>query len=545
MKIALAQLNPIVGDIAGNTAKVAAAIARAADLGAELAVFSELVITGYPPRDLLTRESFVAESVRAVADLAKHCTKTAALVGYVRPASHTPGRPLENAAALLSEGKVATVHVKTLLPTYDVFDETRYFEPGPAPKCLHLSGGKLGVSICEDLWDTHALGRALYQTDPVAHLRAAGAETIINMSASPFQAGKQGVRAELIARQATRAGATIVYVNQVGGNDELIFDGLSMAIGPDGRLLGRCKAFAEDLLVIDTADAAPAARCEPLLSDMEQLARAIELGLRDYLGKCGFKSVVLGLSGGMDSAIVATLAADAIGPENVLCLALPSRYSSDHSLSDARVLAVNLGCKLIEIPMERVHRAFEQTLDEHLPNRPEITDENVQARIRGTLVMAYSNALGHLPLATGNKSELATGYCTLYGDMNGGLAPIGDVPKTMVYQLAAHLNATRGPRIPEGVFTKAPSAELKPNQTDQDKLPPYEVLDAIVMRFIEREQTAEQIIADGFDPATVRRAVKMIVQAEYKRRQAPPVLKVTGRAFGIGRRLPIACRWAT
>jgi len=398
------------------------------------------------------------------------------------------------------------------------------------------------VSICEDLWDPEALGRPLYGKDPIANLRSAGAGIIINLSASPYQLGKVAQREELLRRQAARSAATIVYVNQVGGNDELIFDGFSAAVSADGTLLGRAKGFEEDLLIVDTAG--EPARCEPVDEPMDQLASALRLGLRDYARKCGFHSAVLGLSGGIDSAVVAVLAAQALGPENVLALAMPSRYSSEHSRSDAARLAANLGITCRQVPIGAVHDAYEGLFDEHLPaDRPGTTDENIQARIRGALVMAFSNALGHLPLATGNKSELATGYCTLYGDMNGGLSVIGDVPKTTVYALARRLNERAGSElIPERIITKPPSAELKPDQRDQDSLPDYEVLDAILARHIEGEQTAGEIIAAGFDEAVVRRVIRMVSLAEYKRRQAAPALKVTARAFGTGRRLPIACR---
>jgi len=542
MKIALAQINPTVGDVAGNAAKAAAAIERAASAGVELVVFGELCITGYPPRDLLIRPSFIEACERAVRELATRCRKTAALVGFPRRSGASAGRTLENAAALLAGGDLAGVHVKTLLPTYDVFDETRYFHPGPAPRPVTVAGRKVGVSICEDLWDRPALGRALYEDDPVGHLRDAGAEIIVNMSASPFQAGKVAVREDLVRRQARRAGAPIVYVNQVGGNDELIFDGFSMAVDARGDVLARARGFEEDLVVADTAG--PPARVEPIGDDLAQLAAALRLGLRDYVAKCGFRSVVLGLSGGADSAVVAVLAADALGAENVLALSMPSRYSSPHSLSDARRLASGLGVELVEIRIGPLHEAYEKLFAEALPaNRPATADENIQARIRGNLIMAFSNALGHLPLATGNKSELATGYCTLYGDMNGGLSVIGDVPKTMVYALARHLNEEAGKdRIPESVLTKPPSAELRPDQTDQDTLPPYDVLDAILERYVERERSVEEIAREGFDTDLVRRVARMVAAAEYKRRQAAPALKVTARAFGSGRRMPVACR---
>ncbi len=542
MKVALAQINPTVGDVSGNAAKIGETIARAKSDGAELVVFGELAVTGYPPRDMLSRTGLVEASVRAIEDLTCQCKDIAALVGFVKPADpSTPGRPLENAAALLADGKIAAVHVKTLLPTYDVFDETRYFRPGPAAKPLELNGTKIGISICEDLWDPDALGGALYETDPLAQLKEAGAQIIVNMAASPFQTAKVQLREDLISRQAQRMNSAIVYVNQVGGNDELIFDGFSSAVAADGTMLGRCKGFVEDLLIIDTDG--PAGRCEPAGADMQQLYLALTLGLRDYVHKCGFTSVILGLSGGIDSAIVATLAADAVGPENVLALAMPSRYSSPGSIEDAAQLAGNLGINLEKVPIDPMHTAFEDVLNETLgPDRPAVTDENIQARIRGNLVMAFSNARGHLPLATGNKSELATGYCTLYGDMCGGLSVIGDVHKSDVYKLARHINETTGGRIPENSITKPPSAELKPGQTDQDKLPPYDLLDGIIGRYIGQEKDFAEIVADGFDPVLTGKTISMIVAAEYKRRQAPPALKVSARAFGSGRRIPIACK---
>jgi NAD+ synthase (glutamine-hydrolysing) len=543
VKIALAQLDPVVGDISGNAARIGGAIDRAAESGCDLAVFAELSVVGYPPRDLLRKERFVADSVAAVEDLARRCRNVAALVGFVRPTPSGRGRPLQNAAALLAEGRVRSVHVKTLLPTYDVFDETRYFQPDEKPSCIDLADRRIGLSICEDLWDAAALGRDLYGDDPVGRLAADGAEIIVNMAASPYQLGKAALREGLFARQAARSAAAILYVNQVGGNDELIFDGGSCALAASGELLGRAASFREDLLVVDLD--APPGRIEPVAEEMARLSEALKLGLRDYVAKCGFRSVVLGLSGGIDSAVVATLAADALGPENVHALAMPSRYSSDHSLADAAALAKNLGIHYEVIPIEPMHAAFEAALADALAAGSQTAAENVQARIRGSLVMAVSNAFGHLALATGNKSELSTGYCTLYGDMAGGLAPIGDVLKTTVYALARQLNDEAGrQRIPAGTFTKAPSAELKPDQVDQDKLPAYDLLDEILKRYIERDETAEQIIAAGLPAAEVRRAIGMVDSAEHKRRQAPPVFKVTTRAFGAGRRMPIAQRYA-
>jgi NAD+ synthase (glutamine-hydrolysing) len=389
-----------------------------------------------------------------------------------------------------------------------------------------------------------ALGRQLYGTDPVANLMSEGATIVVNMSASPYQMGKAALRDDLFRRQATRCGVPIVYVNQVGGNDELIFDGGSCVFSPAGEVMGRAKSFQEDLLMVDLAG--DANRCEPVEDELARLSKAIKLGLRDYVAKCGFRSAVLGISGGIDSAVVAALAADAVGPQNVLGLAMPSRYSSDHSVADAVALAKNLDIPHRIVAIEAIHSAYERVLDDVLRGGAdrETAAENVQARIRGNLVMAVSNACGHLALATGNKSELSTGYCTLYGDMSGGLSPIGDVLKTLVYKLADQLNREAGfERIPRSSIAKAPSAELKPNQFDQDKLPPYDLLDEILQRYIEEDKTAEQIIAEGFDAPTVHRVVRMVDAAEYKRKQAAPVLKVTARAFGAGRRMPIAQRY--
>ncbi len=546
MKIALAQYNPVVGDLAGNTRRMAEWIDRAAKARADLVVFCELAAVGYPPRDLLRKDGFVAECVRAVESLARHCTDIAALVGFVRPTPGEAGRPLQNAAALLAEGNVRHVHVKSLLPTYDIFDETRYFEPGREADCVELAGRKLGLSICEELWDTDALGRRLYDHDPITRLVQAGADVIVNLAASPYEMGKAGRREALFARQARRHGVPIVYVNQVGGNDELIFDGCSSVISPGGQILARAKSFREDLLVVDLPG--PAGRCEPIGETLSNLSAALKLGLRDYVRKCGFQRVVLGLSGGIDSAVVAVLAVDALGAENVDLLAMPSRYSSDHSLADARALAEHLGAKLHEIPIEPMHAAFEKTLRENYHYHGELNDitaENIQARIRGNLVMAWSNAFGHLPLATGNKSELSVGYCTLYGDMCGGLAPLGDVLKTQVYALARQLNAEApGGRIPDSILAKPPSAELKPGQLDADKLPPYDVLDEILRQYVEQDRNAREIFEQASDPRLteewVRRVVRMVDLSEYKRQQAARVLKVSPRAFGMGRRVPIA-----
>jgi NAD+ synthase/NAD+ synthase (glutamine-hydrolysing) len=400
------------------------------------------------------------------------------------------------------------------------------------------------VTICEDLWDPMALGRQLYSEDPAAALAGLNVDVIVNMSASPYQVDKLPVKRSLLGRQARRVGKPIVYVNQVGGNDELIFDGASFAVDADGRRIAQCRRFEEDLVIVDLA--APPADAPPEVPDgVAGLKLALELGLRDYVHKCGFSNVVLGLSGGVDSALVAVLAADALGPQNVLALSMPSRYSSEHSKSDAALLAKNLGIRYEVAPIEPMHAAFEAGLATIFAGTtPGLTEENLQARIRGAVVMAISNKFGHLALTTGNKSELSTGYCTLYGDMCGGLAVIGDVPKTSVYALCRYINqAAGGPRIPESILTKPPSAELKPNQTDQDTLPPYDLLDEILTRYVEQEKDVSQIAAAGFDADVVRRIARMVDRSEYKRRQGAPTLKVTGRAFGTGRRLPIAQRY--
>ena len=546
MRVALAQINPTVGDIAGNARMMSQFIRRARNENADLCIFPELSLVGYPPKDLLLAPHFIDENLKALASLAAEVRGIDVIVGYAEKNASPVGRPLHNAVALLRDGSVVSRHFKTLLPTYDVFDESRYFEPGKAAVELPtIAGRRVGVSICEDLWnDERLIARRLYHVNPIAELASAGADFVVNSSASPFVAGKHAFRLELFGSQARQFGKPLVYVNQVGGNDELVFDGNSVVLDAQGQVLAQAKDFEEDLLVADLAAVGPQRRNVPS-NGIESIYKALILGLRDYLRKCGFRSVVVGLSGGIDSALTATLAVDALGKDKVVGVAMPSRFSSDHSVADARRLAANLGIAFHVVPIGTIHNAFESTLAEPFAGLPsDVTEENLQARIRGALLMAFSNKFNHLLLTTGNKSELAVGYCTLYGDMCGGLAVISDLPKTTVWEMSRWINAMRGREvIPQSSIEKVPSAELRPNQTDQDSLPPYEILDAVLYRYVEEMKSVEQIIAEGFDEATVRKVARLIDRSEYKRRQAAPGLKVTSRAFGFGRRMPVAARW--
>lgn len=544
MKLALAQLNPVVGDIAGNTDKILRHIEQARSAGVSLVVFPELCVMGYPPKDLLLKPQFVEANVKAVERIAAASTGIAVLVGFVEPNTDQVGRRLRNAAAYCADGQICEIRYKSLLPTYDVFDEQRYFEPGPEVSLIEHAGQSVGVSICEDLWnDERLVGRQLYHRDPIALLAHAGARLMVNMSASPFWRNKHPFRVQLFGDQAKRHGLPLVFVNQVGGNDELIFDGASTVIDADGQVIAQAKPFEEDLLVVDL-DCRPAGRIEDYPSDIAAVHDALVLGTRDYVNKCGFNSAVLGLSGGIDSALTAALAVAALGSQNVTGVAMPSRYSSDHSKTDARALAENLGIAFKTIPIGPIHDAFEQHLQPHFEGRPpDITEENIQARVRSTILMGLSNKFGSLLLTTGNKSELGVGYCTLYGDMAGGLAVISDVPKTLVYKLSYYVNKRAGREIiPQGSLTKPPSAELRPDQTDQDSLPPYDVLDAILDLYVEQEKSHDEIVQAGFAPEVVRRVIRLVDTSEYKRKQAAQGLKVTSRAFGVGRRMPIAAR---
>ena len=542
MRIALAQLNTTVGDIAGNEALVLEAYRRGVEAQVELVLTPELSLTGYPPRDLLLRESFIRANQAALERLAAAVGEVGLIVGFVGENPVRPGRPLTNAAALLHRGRVVAIRTKTLLPTYDVFDEDRYFAPASENAVIHWEGRRLGLTICEDIWNDAEFGvQRRYRPDPAAALVASGAQILINLSASPWQLGKEQRRSALLRSLARRHQVPVVYCNLVGGNDELVFDGRSLAFNSAGGCLGEAAHFSSDFLIVDTE----ASGDRPLapVADEALLHDALVLGMRDYVGKCGFRSVVLGLSGGIDSALVAALAVDALGAENVRGLALPTEFSSAGSIDDARSLAENLGIRFDVVPIQGSFEALKRQMEPLFEGRPEDTaEENLQARLRGVTLMAMSNKFGSLLLTTGNKSELAVGYCTLYGDMCGGLAVISDLPKTWVYRVSRWMNRDRE-IIPSSSITKAPSAELRPNQTDQDSLPPYEVLDAILEAYVVEDRPAAEIIAAGFSEADVRRVVRLIDLSEYKRRQAAPGLKVTSRAFGVGRRQPVAQRW--
>jgi NAD+ synthase (glutamine-hydrolysing) len=542
MKLALMQLNPIIGDLQGNANLIAESVRQAK---ADLAVTSELALLGYPPRDLLLYKDFVSRSWEVLEQLAADLRDASyVLVGLAEPNPSDVGRPLFNSAALLHKGKVERTFHKTLLPTYDVFDEDRYFEPGSELQILELNGIRLGISICEDIWnDRDFWKRRRYHVDPIEELVEAGAEAVINLSASPFTVGKQLFREAMISSIARKYKVPFVYINQVGGNDDLVFDGRSCAFNREGHLIARAKAFQEDLNVVDL-NAMSGTIEEDDFSPEAEIWRALVLGTRDYVKKCGFRDVLLGLSGGIDSALTAAIASEALGPENVLGVLMPSPYSSRGSIEDSMCLAQNLGIRTLIIPITEIMASIEERLRPAFGDRPrDVTEENIQARIRGNLLMSLSNKYGSVLLTTGNKSELAVGYCTIYGDMSGGLAVISDVPKTFVYRLARWLNLTRGREIiPDATITKVPSAELRPDQIDQDSLPPYDILDHILHKHIEQHQSAEEIIAGGFDPTIVHRILSLVKNAEFKRKQAAPGIKVTDRAFGSGWRMPIARR---
>jgi len=539
MKIALAQINPTVGDLAGNCEKIVRFHEKAVEAGAELVVFPELAVTGYPPLDLIVHDGFLASCAASLQALAERLEGIPALVGCVMPNLAPGGRPALNAAVLLSGGKLSATRAKSRLPTYDVFDEDRYFEPATARKPVELGAHRLGITVCEDIWDGPEDDRPRYQVDPVADLVGQGANLLVNLSASPFFEGKAKLREERLRSIARTHGIPAVLVNQVGGNDSLLFDGRSFAVGGDGRVLARAEAFREDLVMVDLQAQSGDVRPSPAEGPAE-LFGAIVMGLRDYMNKCGFECTVLGLSGGIDSAVTAVLAAEAAGAERVYALAMPSRYSSPHSRRDAELMCRNLGMRFFDLPIGKVLDAYRETLRADLDDvTGTLTEENLQARIRGALVMAFANNKGALALATGNKSELAVGYCTLYGDMVGGLAPIGDLLKSQVYELARYINR-QAEVIPNRIIERPPSAELRPDQKDTDSLPPYELLDPILELYITAGLGAEAIVAKGYPREMVTKVIRLVESSEFKRRQAAPVLKVTRRSFGSGRRVPIA-----
>jgi NAD+ synthase (glutamine-hydrolysing) len=539
MKVALAQINPTVGDLEGNSEKILVFHQQARLAGANLVVFSEMALTGYPPLDLLGRPAFVNRCEMALSDLAGRIQGAPALVGTVLPNPVPEGRAVRNVAVLLSEGKIRSVHAKSRLPTYDVFDEDRYFEPAAERQPAIVDGKRVGVTICEDIWGGPQEGRSRYRLDPVRILTDQGIDLLVNLSASPFHAGKGKEREELLRSIAQGHGVPVLFINQVGGNDSLLFDGRSMAMGPDGKLIARAEAFREDLVLADLdggqGDMRPSAP-----EGEAEIFRALVMGLSDYMKKCGFGRAVLGLSGGVDSALVACLAAEAAGADRVLALAMPAPYSSPHSRTDAEKLASNLGIGFEVVPIDRLLQSYREALGPGLGDiTTTLVEENLQARIRGAVVMAHANHSGALPLATGNKSELAVGYCTLYGDMVGGLAPIGDLYKTQVYRLAGHINR-HNQVIPSRIIERPPSAELRPDQTDQDTLPPYDVLDPVLDMVISQAQDRDSIVAAGYPADVVEKIVRMVELSEFKRRQAAPVLRVSRRAFGAGRQIPIA-----
>jgi NAD+ synthase/NAD+ synthase (glutamine-hydrolysing) len=549
VKIALAQIDPTVGDFQGNTAKILDFTRRAQQGGADLVLFPELAICGYPPADLLEKPEFVTRCSEALGEIARATAqdRIAVVAGYVTAAEHGAGKRVMNSAALVRHGHVEFVQSKMLLPFYDVFDEQRYFAAAPRQRLCHLNGQAVALTICEDAWNDKSFWEnRLYTVDPVEEMMRQHASLVLNISASPWWHNKRELRREMLAAVAKRHNVPVAMVNQIGGNDSLIFDGSSVVIGPDGEVIAQAKSFEQDLIFADLNNKQNSylgdIRSQPTDED-DAMLQALALGTRDYVRKCGFSKVVIALSGGIDSALVAAIAVRALGPENVVCLGMPSPYSSTGSIDDSRQLAANLGIRYEVVPIDEVFSGFNHALAPLFTGvSPDITEENLQSRIRGTLLMAYSNKFNALVLTTGNKSEMATGYCTLYGDMVGALAVIGDVYKTRVYDLCRALNRERE-LIPLPILEKAPSAELRPDQKDTDSLPPYEILDPILEAYVERYETPENIASEqGVDLATVRAAVRLVERSEYKRQQAAPVLKVTPKAFGMGRRFPIAAK---
>jgi NAD+ synthase (glutamine-hydrolysing) len=542
MKIAAAQLNPTVGDMTGNVSKLRRTWSEVSG-EADLVVFPEMFVTGYPPKDLLEYGWFirrVEDAIERVKGISKESPETGMLIGT--PVRSENGR-VHNGVLLIQNGEILAARYKSLLPTYDVFDETRYFEPSTNVEPVDFKGERIGVTVCEDAWNDPALWPEykLYHLDPVAQLAGRGATLLINVSASPFAIGKEEQRFRLIAGHARKHKLPFLYVNQVGGNDELIFDGRSLLVDAEGRPVRVMGSFREQVQILDSS--VPGEGVYRAQERIETVHEALVLGLGDYMAKCGFTRVIMGLSGGIDSSVTAVLAKEALGSENVMGLIMPTRYSSESSVEDAVSLADNLGIQKQTVRIDDIYQKYIDTLQPLFQGRPfDSTEENIQARVRGNVLMAFSNKFGHLVLSTGNKSELAMGYCTLYGDMSGGLAVISDLPKTMVYELAEYINR-EGEVIPDNVLRKPPSAELRPGQTDQDALPPYEVLDSILAAFVEEGLSWEEIVDRGYDPMMVKEVIRTVISSEYKRKQAAPGLKITTKAFGIGRRMPIAARY--
>jgi len=543
VKIALGQINPTVGDFTGNAAKIVQFALQARSAGAELVLFPELSVSGYPPLDLVERRSFVNRSRLTAERIAVETEGIAVICGMVTPAEAESGKTVMNSAVLLRDGHIDFIQSKMLLPTYDVFDESRNFAPAKSQQLFNFGGNHVALTICEDAWnDKRFWNRRLYGVDPVEELVQAGGNVVLNISASPFWLGKRELRRDMLASIARNQKVTVAMVNQVGGNDSLVFDGSSLVISPHGQVIAQAKSFEEDLIYFDS---------EKLTGDMHvQIAgeeasayEALVLGTRDYVHKCGFERAIIGLSGGIDSALTACIAVDALGRDNVIGVGMPGPYSSEGSVEDARHLAQNLKIRFELLSINEIYQTARQTLSPVFSGMaPDVTEENIQSRARGMVLMAMSNKLGALVLSTGNKSELAVGYCTLYGDMVGGLAVISDVPKTLVYRLAAYVNS-RKKVIPEATIEKPPSAELRPDQKDSDSLPPYDILDKILEEFVEESSSAEQIAhVYSLDPDLVRRVIRMIERSEYKRQQAAPGIKISAKAFGYGRRFPIAAK---
>ena len=543
MKIALAQINPTIGDFDGNTEKIMAAAERARGLSCDLVVFSELVISGYPPRDFLERKDFVETNLKHLQKLVTSIKGIGVICGFVDKNPEKEGNPLYNSAVLFDKGKILHQTHKRLLPAYDVFDERRYFEPGTECSSFLYEDCRIGITVCEDIWnDKDFFSRQLYPVDPVERVIKEGADLLVNIAASPYYVGKREFKWDMFGGIAKKYELPLLYVNQVGGNDSVLFDGISLAFDSKGKMTARARDFEEDVVTFDTdsqkGDMHPISE-----SDTQSILNALIIGTRDYVRKCGFSKAVVGLSGGIDSALTACIATRALGKENVIVIFMPSQYTSKENLEDTRELAANLGIKLLNVPIEEIFKKYLQELSPLFEDvETEVTGQNIQARIRQIILMALSYKFGYLLLSTGNKSELAVGYCTLYGDMSGGLAVISDVPKTTVYQIARFINRDNE-MIPERIIQKSPSAELKPDQLDQDDLPPYEILDGILKAYIEENKAAEEIMETGFEPSVVRDIIRRVDRNEYKRHQSPPGLKVTTKSFGYGRRYPIAQRY--